>query len=173
MCPTRPLIPLALCVLLSLPVLATAQATAPAPHACPKEVPADARCFTGSDGQGSFYWVALPAQWQKETGVLVMHAHGGPADTGASTLARTEADLKRWAITVKAGHAWAGSSYRRGGYGVTMAAEDTERLRQLFVQHFRPTPSHVAAWAKLRRWRGSQGGRAVQRPAGSATTACC
>ncbi len=136
MCPTRPLIPLALCALLSLPVLASAQATAPAPHACPKEVPADARCFTGSDGQGSFYWVALPAQWQKETGVLVMHAHGGPADTGASTLARTEADLKRWAVTVKAGYAWAGSSYRRGGYGVTMAAEDTERLRQLFVQHF-------------------------------------
>ncbi|VTU17956.1 hypothetical protein [Variovorax sp. RA8] len=39
-------------------------------------------------------------------------------------------DLERWAVTVKAGYAWAGSTYRRGGYGVT------ERLRQLFVRHF-------------------------------------
>jgi pimeloyl-ACP methyl ester carboxylesterase len=39
---------------------------------------------------------------------------------------------------VKAGYAWAGSTYRRGGYGITMAAEDTERLRTIFVQHFGP-----------------------------------
>ena len=38
-------------------------------------------------------------------------------------LKRSEEDLKRWAVTVKAGYAWAGSTYRRGGYGVTMAAE--------------------------------------------------
>jgi pimeloyl-ACP methyl ester carboxylesterase len=37
---------------------------------------------------------------------------------------------------VKAGYAWAGSTYRRGGYGVTMSAQDTERLRQLFVARF-------------------------------------
>ena len=39
-------------------------------------------------------------------------------------------------MVVKAGYAWAGSTYRRGGYGVTMAAEDTERLRQQFVRQF-------------------------------------
>lgn len=113
-------------------------ARAPAPEArpCPKEVPADARCFTGEDAAGSFYWIALPAGWEAARGVLVMHAHGGPADTGPARAERSLEDLQRWAITVRAGHAWAGSTYRRGGYGVTMAAEDTERLRQIFVRQF-------------------------------------
>ena len=114
---------------------ATASASAPQAATCPKEVPAGTRCFTGADGAGAFYWIAIPQNWQRQTGVLVMHAHGGP-ETGAPSLKRSEEDLKRWAITVKAGHAWAGSTYRRGGYGVTMSAEDTERLRQLFVEHF-------------------------------------
>lgn len=110
-----------------------APATAPKPTACPSPVPETARCYTGEDGAGSFYWIAIPKDWQR--GVLVMHAHGGP-ETGAPKLARSEEDLKRWAITVKAGYAWAGSTYRRGGYGVTMAAQDTERLRQIVVRHF-------------------------------------
>ena len=114
---------------------ATASASAPQAATCPKEVPAGTRCYTGADGAGAFYWIAIPQNWQRQTGVLVMHAHGGP-ETGAPSLKRSEEDLKRWAITVKAGHAWAGSTYRRGGYGVTMSAEDTERLRQLFVEHF-------------------------------------
>ena len=110
--------------------------TPPQPRACPAEVPAESRCYTGEDGQGAFYWIALPAQWDR--GVLVMHAHGGPADTGPAKAERATEDLQRWAITVKAGYAWAGSTYRRGGYGITMAAEDTERLRSIFVQHFGP-----------------------------------
>ncbi|WP_298925050.1 hypothetical protein [uncultured Ramlibacter sp.] len=118
------------------PVAALPPAAKPAPQACPAEVPAGARCFTGADGSGAFYWIALPKDWSPSTGVLVMHAHGGPADTGPAELKRSEEDLKRWAVTVKAGYAWAGSTYRRGGYGVTMAAEDTERLRKLFVREF-------------------------------------
>lgn len=110
------------------------EAPPPQLQACPAEVPAGARCYNGEDGRGAFYRIAIPANWDKQ--VLVMHAHGGPADTGPAQSARSEEDLKRWAVTVKAGYAWAGSSYRRGGYGVTMAAEDTERLRQIFVQHF-------------------------------------
>ncbi|MFM9901619.1 MAG: alpha/beta hydrolase family protein [Polaromonas sp.] len=117
--------------------LARAQDTTPQSAPCPAELPTDARCFTGEDGQGAFYWMALPAGWDNR-GVLVMHAHGGPANTGPAAAARSEEDLKRWAVTVKAGHAWAGSTYRRGGYGVTMAAEDTERLRRIFVRHFGP-----------------------------------
>lgn len=113
-----------------------ANAPAPAERACPPEVPAGAKCYTGEDTAGAFYWIAIPAHWNR--GVLVMHAHGGPADTGPAELKRSEEDLKRWAVTVKAGYAWAGSTYRRGGYGVTMAAEDTERLRQIFVKHFGP-----------------------------------
>lgn len=81
---------------------------------------------------GAFFWVAIPADWNH---VLVMHAHGGP-EIGAPSLARATEDLGRWKVTVKAGYAWAGSTYRRGGYGVTMAAEDTERLRAWFVQNF-------------------------------------
>jgi len=100
---------------------------------CPAPVPEAARCYTGEDGSGAFYWIAIPKDWKR--GVLVMHAHGGP-ETGPPRLARSEEDLRRWAVTVKAGYAWAGSTYRRGGYGVTMAAEDTERLRRIFVRHF-------------------------------------
>ena len=104
--------------------------------ACPNELPSGTRCFTGEDGAGAYYWIALPPGWNPATGVLVMHAHGGPADTGPAKAERSLEDLRRWAVTVKAGYAWAGSTYRRGGYGVTMAAEDTERLRRLFVQEF-------------------------------------
>ena len=105
---------------------------APAPATCPRQLAPDARCYSGQDSAGAIYLIAIPAQWNK---VLVMHAHGGP-EIGAPTLTRATEDLQRWAITVKAGYAWAGSTYRRGGYGVTMAAEDTERLRGIFVRHF-------------------------------------
>jgi hypothetical protein len=127
--------PLLAAALTAASLLAAAQpSAAPQAQACPSELPAGTRCYTGEDGHGAFYWMALPAGWER--GVLVMHAHGGPADTGPAKLERSEEDLRRWAITVKAGHAWAGSTYRRGGYGITMAAEDTERLRNIFVQHF-------------------------------------
>lgn len=105
---------------------------APRPASCPAPVPEAARCYTGEDGTGALYWIAIPKDWNR---VLVMHAHGGP-ETGPPKLERSEEDLKRWAVTVKAGYAWAGSTYRRGGYGVTMAAEDTERLRRIFVRFF-------------------------------------
>lgn len=111
---------------------ARAATPAPASTSCPPPVPASARCYTGQDGAGAFYWIAVPRDWNQ---VLVMHAHGGP-ETGPPLAERSRNDLERWAVTVKAGYAWAGSTYRRGGYGVTMAAEDTERLRQLFVRHF-------------------------------------
>jgi len=125
---------------LLLAALPAAQAQTPAgapqPRTCPKEVPAASQCFTAPDSLGGFYWMALPAGWNKDSGVLVVHAHGGPADTGPAKFERGEEDLKRWAITVRAGYAWVGHTYRRGGFGVTMAAEDTERARQYFVQHF-------------------------------------
>jgi hypothetical protein len=73
-----------------------------------------------------------PAQWKQ---VLVVHAHSGP-ELGAPRAERTEEDLKRWAVTVKAGYGWVASTCRRGGYGVTMAAEDTERARKIFAQYF-------------------------------------
>ncbi|MDM0069458.1 hypothetical protein [Variovorax sp. J31P207] len=111
---------------------ATSGIAAPSSTACPAGMPANTRCYSGQDSAGAFFWVAIPADWNR---VLVMHAHGGP-ELGAPTLERATEDLQRWSVTVKAGYAWAGSTYRRGGYGVTMAAEDTERLRAWFVQNF-------------------------------------
>lgn len=128
----RPFLAAAL-IAASLPVAAQ-DAAPPEARACPSGLPAGTRCFWGEDGRGAFYWIALPPNWNRD--VLVMHAHGGPADTGPAKPERATEDLQRWAVTVKAGHAWAGSTYRRGGYGVTMAAEDTERLRRIVVQHF-------------------------------------
>lgn len=110
-------------------------APAAEPFPCPSGLPPGARCLRGRDAIGAPYVVALPAGWQPSTGVLVVHAHGGP-ELGAPTFRRAEEDLARWAVTVQAGYAWVGSTYRRGGLGVTMAAEDVERSRQAFVQQF-------------------------------------
>ncbi len=116
----------------SLPWARAAAPAAPKTTTCPAGVPAATHCYTGEDDKGAFYWIAIPQAWNH---VLVMHAHGGP-EIGPPKLERSEKDLQRWAVTVKAGYAWAGSTYRRGGYGVTMAAEDTERLRRIFVRSF-------------------------------------
>ncbi|HJV59719.1 MAG TPA: hypothetical protein VJ743_02180 [Albitalea sp.] len=123
------------------------QAASPPPSAatCPRDVPPDAHCFTGRDSAGASYWIAMPAQWN---GTLVLHAHGGP-ELGPPRAERSAADLTRWAIMVKAGYAWAGSTYRQGGVAVRAAAEDTERLRQIFVSHVarpRHTILHGQSW---------------------------
>jgi pimeloyl-ACP methyl ester carboxylesterase len=122
---------LALCVL--QPGAARAADDAPQVRPCPRDVQVPATCYSGQDGAGAFYWIAIPKQWNK---VLVMHTHGGPADAGPAKAQRSEEDLQRWALMPNLGFAWAGSTYRRGGYGVNMAAQDTERLRQIFVSHF-------------------------------------
>ena len=150
--PIRSLAGLALAALACLPshTLAAPGPGDPTPRACPTEVPAGARCFTADDGLGGFFWTALPAGWKPATGVLVVHAHGGPADTGPARIERGEQDLKRWAITVKAGYAWVAATYRRGGFGVSMAAEDSERARRHFVQHFGVPRRTLRAWRPRR-----------------------
>lgn len=118
---------------------------APSAATCPAAVPAGTRCLSGRDSAGAFYVVAVPATWN---GTLVLHAHGGPA-LGAPRLERSVEDLERWAIVVKAGYAWAGSSFRQGGVAVRAAAEDTERLRRIFVRHVaqpRLTLLHGQSW---------------------------
>ncbi|MDP3521883.1 MAG: hypothetical protein Q8S02_14775 [Hydrogenophaga sp.] len=118
---------------------------APQASACPPEVPANATCLSGVDSAGAHYLIAKPAQWN---GHLVMHAHGGPL-LGAPTAARATEDLKRWAIMVKAGYAWAGSTFRQGGVEVRAAAEDTERLRRIFIEHVgapKRTILHGQSW---------------------------
>ncbi|MFM9967609.1 MAG: hypothetical protein ACKVQK_04280 [Burkholderiales bacterium] len=112
---------------------------------CAKAVPAGAKCYSGKQAQGGYYLIVIPQNWNK---VLVMHAHGGP-DLADPTPVRSEEDITRWSIMVRAGYAWAGSTFRRGGYGVTMAAEDTENLRQFFIKTFgqpRRTIMHGQSW---------------------------
>lgn len=104
---------------------------APVAVDCPKDLAAIARCLAGQDSAGAYYLIAIPQKWN---GHLVLHAHGGPT-LGAPKAERAVADLERWSIMVRAGHAWAGSTFRQGGVEVRAAAEDTERLRQIFVRH--------------------------------------
>lgn len=129
---------------MSLPYRATAMALALAGFsatlpagaqtlaACPAGLDEVARCYRGADANGANYWIAIPNHWNK---TLVVHAHGGPRMSHATNDNNVE-DLERFAVTVKQGFAWAGSSYRRPGYGVLMAAEDTDNLRKLFIQRF-------------------------------------
>ena len=121
---------------------------APLAAACPEGVPSGARCLRGQDSATSHYLIVMPERW---SGVLVVHAHGGP-NLGPPTAARANEDIKRWAITVREGHAWAGSVFRQGGFAVTTAAEDTERVRRIFIQHVakpKRTLLHGQSWGAM------------------------
>lgn len=152
--PTRPHTRLVLLgsAILALAGCATPPAAPPeAPpqaQACPEGVPAGARCLRGQDSASSHYLIVMPEKW---SGVLVVHAHGGPS-LGTPTTKRNDEDIKRWAITVREGHAWAGSVFRQGGFAVTTAAEDTERVRRIFVDHVakpRRTLLHGQSWGGM------------------------
>jgi len=121
---------------------------APQATACPEGVPTGARCLRGQDSATAHYLIVMPAQW---SGVLVVHAHGGPS-LGEPRATRADEDIKRWAITVSQGHAWAGSVFRQGGFAVTTAAEDTDRVRRIFVEHVaqpRRTLLHGQSWGAM------------------------
>lgn len=118
---------------------------APVAQPCPAGIDAQTRCLAGRDSAGAHYLIALPKDWN---GHLVLHAHGGP-DLGPPSAQRVEADLQRWSVMPRAGYAWAGSSFRQGGVAVRAAAEDTERLRGIFVRHVarpRLTVLHGQSW---------------------------
>jgi hypothetical protein len=134
----------------------------PAPISCPASLEEKATCYTGQDPNGAFYAIAVPKRWN---GSLVVHAHGGPDLGEASDPERSLGDLERWSVMVDQGYAWAGSSYRRGGYGTRMAAADTENVRRLFVDEFgspKRTFVHGQSWggnvaAKVVEVYGKQG----------------
>ncbi|WP_254389419.1 hypothetical protein [Streptomyces sp. AC550_RSS872] len=125
---------------------ARGETAGPARSDCPTGLVGRATCYTGRDAEGAYYAIAVPADWN---GSLVVHAHGGPDLGSESDPARSLDDLGRWSVMVKEGYAWAGSSYRRGGYGTRMAAADTESVRRLFVAEFgmpRRTYVHGQSW---------------------------
>jgi len=127
------------------PAFDPAAEPAPVATACPSEVPRTASCWSGRDSAGAYYYIAVPQDWQ---GTLVLHDHGGP-ELGAPKAERTADDLNRWAVMVRAGYAWAGSTYHQGGVAVRDAAADSERLRRIFSQYIavpRITVLHGQSW---------------------------
>ena len=121
---------------------------APTATACPGDAPEGTRCLRGQDSAGAHYIIAMPAKW---TGVLVVHAHGGPV-LGEPKASRADEDFRRWTITLTQGHAWAASVFRQGGFAVTAAAEDTERVRRIFVDHVakpKRTLLHGQSWGAM------------------------
>ncbi|MFJ3668821.1 hypothetical protein ACIPSE_20475 [Streptomyces sp. NPDC090106] len=139
---------------------ARAATGAPAPGACPPSLTDEATCYTGQDANGAYYALAVPDDWN---GSLVVHAHGGPDLGDTSDPARSVDDLDRWSVMVDQGYAWAGSSYRRGGYGTRMAAADTENVRRLFVSAFgEPERTFVHGQS----WGGDVAAKVVEEYAG-------
>lgn len=135
-------------LLLVLAATPAVSAGSPASAVCPEAVPSGTSCYAGQDRNGAHYLIAIPEGWDR---VLVVHARGGPypEHLGAE---RSEEDATRWVIWLKQRHAYAASQYRRGGYGVLMAAEDTENLRRFFVETFgepRLTILHGQSWGGL------------------------
>jgi len=128
------------------PVPASADAgSAPRAIPCPPSVGPETRCQSGQDANGAWYVIAMPATWNRH---LIVHAHGGPR-TGAPEASDPLEDLDRFSVMVRQGYAWIGSTYRRGGYGVRLAAEDTDNSRRIFWSlHGRPdrTILHGQSW---------------------------
>jgi uncharacterized tannase-like protein DUF6351 len=130
-----------LAVLGTLGTAAPGHASAPPPPAttCPPALVGTATCYSGQDANGAYYTIAVPKRWNR---ALVVHTHGGPSPSYDPS--DTTKDLAEWAVMVHEGYAWAASSYRRGGYGVRMAAADTDNVRRLFIDRFgRPDRTYV------------------------------
>lgn len=135
--------------------LAALPAGAQALGNCPAGLDEIARCYRGSDAKGANYLIAVPLQWNR---TLVVHAHGGPRLSHATNDDNSE-DLERFAVTVRQGYAWAGSAYRRPGYGVLLAAEDTDNLRKLFIARF-GQPAHTILHGQS--WGGNVAAKAIE-----------
>lgn len=124
---------------------ASAQAIAPEPAECPASLPEGTTCSSGRSADGAWFWTARPRDWN---GTLIVHAHGGPR-TAEPLRSDPVEDLERFSVMVSEGYAWAGSTYRRGGYGVRMAARDTDDLRRIVWDAFgkpKRTLLHGQSW---------------------------
>ncbi len=127
------------------PVAAGSSGARPTAIPCPASVGKGTRCVSGQDANGAWYVAAIPPNWNRR---LIVHAHGGPR-TGTPEAADPLEDLDRFSVMVRHGYAWIGSTYRRGGYGVRMAAEDADNSRRIFWSLYgRPdrTLLHGQSW---------------------------
>ena len=106
-----------------------AKAALPDVTACPESIAAIATCYTAKQGTGAYLLAAMPKNWN---GNLIVFAHGGP-DTAPPTATRSQADLAKYAVAVQRGFAWIATTYRREGYGIAMAVEDSDNARKFFI----------------------------------------
>ena len=105
------------------------QSNLPGTIACPEAVAEIAVCYSAKLESGAYVLAAMPKRWN---GNLIVFAHGGPS-LEAATAASSKGDLAKYAVEVERGFGWVASSYRRAGYGVAMAAADTDDARKFFI----------------------------------------
>jgi hypothetical protein len=120
-------------------------ATTPVPRPCPSAASDGIACFEAKDENGAFVLIARPANWN---GALIVHIFGGPR-MRVPDASMTDEDLVRFVEMVREGYAWVASSRRRGGFGVTLGAEDADNSRKLYVAAFgepRMTIVHGQSW---------------------------
>jgi hypothetical protein len=125
-----------------------AGAALPETTACPEAIASLATCYEIKDASGAYILAAMPKTWN---GDLVVFAHGGPSLV-PPTADGSKSDLTKYGIAVKRGFGWVASSYRREGYGVGMAGEDTDNARRFFVERIakpRHTYLHGASYGGL------------------------
>jgi hypothetical protein len=139
-----------LTILTGMPVGAqeTMKAALPDTTVCPAPIADIATCYSAKHASGAYLLAAMPKNWN---GHLIVFAHGGPHIV-PPTATTSQPDLAKYSIGVRQGFAWVASTYRREGYGVLAAAEDSEHARQFFVDRIarpRRTIFHGASWGGL------------------------
>ena len=115
---------------------------------CPDAIVNEATCYSARLATGAYLLAAMPRNWN---GNLIVFAHGGPHIV-PPTATTSHTDLDKYGIGVKLGFAWIASTYRREGYGVQMAVDDTEDARKFFIERIatpRRTILHGASYGGL------------------------
>ncbi len=115
---------------------------------CPQAIAEIATCYSEKLPSGAYLLAAMPKTWN---GNLIVFGHGGPAVV-PPTATTSENDLAKYSFAVRIGYAWIASTYRREGYGVRMAAEDSDQARQYFIEHIgkpKRTIYHGASYGGL------------------------
>ena len=127
---------------------AFAQQTKPDIVPCPDKVAEIATCYGAKLETGAYVLAAMPKRWN---GVLIVFAHGGPSIEPAKPDS-SKGDLNKYSVEIERGFAWVASSYRKEGYGVQMAAADTDDARKFFIDRLaKPTRTliHGASYGGL------------------------
>jgi len=116
---------------------------------CPQQIADIATCYSAKMPTGALVLTAMPKKWN---GNLIVFAHGGPGPLPVNVAPLSAGGFARYAIEVKLGYAWVGSTYRYLGFGVRQSAEDTEQARQYFSDRFgkpKRTILHGASYGGL------------------------